>query len=268
MGRFYKVALLFHFCTLDISAESARYAGDYRIGETLLAESACAIVLCDPSPPPPLRVIVPDHDDEVKPQEHRSRLSIPSLSNHFNRRGDRSRTPSPEPALTPLPLPPTPRRMVLVVVGLRPHRKLWAGSARPGESVLNYVLLNGCPAVVVPVKVGAPLVAWDGLTLGQLWEVGLPLEGEAGSADGRYEGVVSVLCEFLDLCVDWGRVVLGEGASGVGAEGEGEGKGKAAVRDAVGLLVAAAVRSKTLKGKEAGEELKEDRAGIAMWRIP
>jgi hypothetical protein len=156
--------------------------------------------------------------------------------------------------------------MVVLVVGLRPHRKMWATSARPGESVLNYVLLDGCPAVLVPVKVGSPLVAWDGLTLEQLWEVGLPSEGESKSADGRYEGVVNVVCEYLDLCVDWGRVLLDAGQSGMGEEGEVN--RKAAVRDAVALLVAAAVRSNTLKGKEAGKELEEDRAGIAMWRIP
>lgn len=240
-----------------MGAESAPYnTGDYRIGETLLAESAWAIVLSDPSTSP----LVPDREDEVNTGERRSRLLIPALSNRFNH--DQSRTPSPEPVLTPLPLPPTPRRMVLLVVGLRPHRKLWAGSARPGESVLNYVLLNGCPAVVVPVKVGAPLVAWDGLTLEQLWRVELPPEGEAKSGDGRYEGIVSVLCEFLDLCVDWRRVVLDSG------ESVEEVRRKATVRNAVALLVAAAVRSKTLKGKEAGEELGENRAGIAMWRIP
>ncbi|KAF9456868.1 hypothetical protein BDZ94DRAFT_1176728 [Collybia nuda] len=235
--------------------------GDYRIGETLLAESAFAIVLGDPPPPTPLAVVA---KDDQKQQDDRLHLSIPSLSNRFNR--NQSRSPSPEPALTPLPLPPAPRRMVLMVMGLRPHRKMWTTSARPGESVLNYVLLNGCPAVVVPVKVGAPLVAWDTLTLERLWKVELPPEGAVKSEDGHYENIVSVLCEFLDLCVDWARVVLESRQTSVDANGEAN--RKAAVRDAVALLVAAAVRSKTLGGKEAGDELDEDRAGVAMWRIP
>jgi len=50
-------------------------------------------------------------------------------------------------------------------------------SARPSEGVIYYQLLNGCPALIVPARIGAPLVAWDGLTLGQLWNVPLPKNG-------------------------------------------------------------------------------------------
>ncbi len=81
--------------------------------------------------------------------------------------------------------------MVIVLVGLKPHRKLWTTSARPGESVINYLLLNGCPAIVVPVKVGAPLLAWDALTLEELWKVELPLEG-GESQSGPIRRIVSV----------------------------------------------------------------------------
>ncbi|CAA7257329.1 unnamed protein product [Cyclocybe aegerita] len=127
-----------------------------------------------------------------------SELSIPAPANKFSK----SRTPSPEPALTTLPPPPVPRRMVILLVGLKPHRKIWTSSARPGESVINYILLNGCPSIVVPVKVGAPLVTWDGLTLEQLWEVELPETRGGKSASGRFEGIINVLFEYLDLCVD------------------------------------------------------------------
>ena len=54
--------------------------------------------------------------------------------------------------------------------------------------MINYILLNGCPAIVVPVKVGAPLVAWDGLTLEQLWKVSLPAEREASLAVQNHDG--------------------------------------------------------------------------------
>ncbi|KAF9475722.1 hypothetical protein BDN70DRAFT_883348 [Pholiota conissans] len=251
--------------------------GDYRIGETLLAESAASIQFCEPPLPGPLSEPEPSTLDELK--EKMSNLSIPSLSTVFSR----SRTPSPEPELTPLPPPPVPRRLLLTVVGLKPHRKLWTSSARPGESVMNYILLNGCPSVVVPVKTGAPLVAWDGLTLEQLWEMELPAEG-GRSKDGKFEGVVDVLYEFLDLCVDWDRVVLSlddapaegkdDGASAAKTEAEREGgegtndelNGKKALKDALTLLVAAAIRSRD--SKEAKKELDADRSGIAMWRIP
>jgi hypothetical protein len=143
------------------------------------------------------------------------------------------------------------------------------------------VLLNGCPAIVVPAKLGAPLLAWDTLTLEELWNVELPpppdgtSTTETRSAPGRFEGVVDVIFEYLDLCVDWERfIVPGVASAGdvgdVSKEKEETGTrdlgAKGALKDAVTLLVAAAIRSKT--SKEAKKELDADRSGIAMWRIP
>ncbi|KIK70084.1 hypothetical protein GYMLUDRAFT_34547 [Collybiopsis luxurians FD-317 M1] len=238
--------------------------GDYRVGETLLSESASVISLCR-APNSQVEKPVPHHSlsDDLKnlkiPDFHD--LRIPSLSNVFAR----SRTPSPEPQLTPLPVPPAPRRMVLVVVGIKPHRKLWTTSARPEESVIQYILLNGCPALVVPVKVGAPLVAWDALTLEKLWDIELPPSDGVPSPSGKFEGIIKVLFEFLDLCVDWGRVEIrvdeDEKAMSVTEEAK-----KESVKDGLKLLVAAAIRSKN--SKEVKKEVDADRAGIAMWRIP
>ncbi|KAG7091976.1 hypothetical protein E1B28_008364 [Marasmius oreades] len=257
--------------------------GDYRVGETLLNESASIITLC----------VAPAVPDREKPstgsgppeepsstgskfnlENIKSNLKLPSLTNRFAR----SRSPSPAPAdtedpkpssesetkpsLTPLPPPPTPRRLVILVVGIKPHRKLWTTSARPEESVIQYILLNGCPSVVVPVKVGAPLIAWDTLTLEQLWNVELPAQDDQESKSRQFEGIVRVLFEFLDLCIDWDRVTH------VGGEEETptEDVKKDDVRAALALLVAAAVRSRD--SKEAKKELDKERSGIAMWRIP
>lgn len=127
---------------------------------------------------------------------------------------------------------------------------------------------------------GAPLVAWVGRTLEQLWSVELPPDNAgAGALDtsgvrgaendeavtGTYAGLVGMLFEYVDLCTDWTRVeVLGEG------EGErsehGTEKQRNAVRDAVALLIAAAIRSG--ESKEVKSKVGEERAGIAMWRIP
>jgi hypothetical protein len=146
------------------------------------------------------------------------------------------------------------------------------------------VLLNGCPAIVVPAKLGAPLLAWDTLTLEELWDVELPpppppSDGasitETRSASGKFEGIVDVIFEYLDLCVDWERCVVPDVVSAgdvgdVSKEKEESGTrdlgAKGALRDAVTLLVAAAIRSKT--SEEAKKELDADRSGIAMWRIP
>jgi hypothetical protein len=220
-------------------------AGDHKVGETLLAESASAISFCPASQPPPED---PAHHFTLSPP------NLPSLSNLFGR----SRTPSPEPSLTPLPAPPTPRRLVILVLGIKPHRKLWTTSQRPGESVIQYQLLNGCPAVVVPVKLGAPLVVWDGLTLETIWKLELPAEGTSRNKS-RFEGMVDVLFEFLDLCIDWTRVEIR------GQESDKRDP-KEAVRDALEVLAASAVKSGL--SKEVKKEIDKERSGIAMWRIP
>ncbi|KAK7683156.1 hypothetical protein QCA50_013829 [Cerrena zonata] len=240
--------------------------GDYRLGQTLLKESASVIALCAAPPP-----------EEEKPRSDSgstlslpTRADLPNLSKMFSR----SRTPSPEPSLTPLPPPPAPRRLILVVVGLKPHRAgLWTTSQRPSESVMNYQLLNGCPALVVPVKVGAPLVAWDTLTLEHLWKTPLPNEGETFEGT-KFEGVVTVFYEFLDMCVDWDRVTLSKEQEDSGEAVKMDGdvldsdldKKKKTLREALDVLVASAIRSG--ESKEVRKELDGARSGIAMWRIP
>ncbi|KAI0765370.1 hypothetical protein C8Q74DRAFT_1205117 [Fomes fomentarius] len=253
-------------------------SGDYKLGETLLAESAMVISFSTAQPPPAAEGGEHQHPHpHPHPSAASHSLKLPSLSQAFSR----SRTPSPEPALTSLPPPPQPRRIVVLVVGLKPHRAFWTTSQRPSESVIQYQLLNGCPAIVVPAKVGAPLLAWDTLTLERLWTVALPdgEQPEAASRDGKFEGVVGVLYEYLDLCVDWERAVLSaaDAQSGEGAAAEevqdGDGDTKAdgektreAVKAAVKLLVAAAVRSGA--SKEVKDKVDKERSGIAMWRIP
>lgn len=126
--------------------------------------------------------------------------------------------------------------------------------------------------------VGAPLVAWYAQTLEQMWKIKLPpadatpdallslpptgrspksTEGE-DAGDISYAGVVNVLFEFVDLCIDWERVELLE----EGAEAER----KERVKGAVALLIAAAVRSG--ESKKVLKEVEKERAGIAIWRIP
>ncbi|KAH7924706.1 hypothetical protein BV22DRAFT_1034858 [Leucogyrophana mollusca] len=233
-------------------------SGDYSVGEALLAESASVITLCPALPPPasPVPTLASAHHSFL------SVTDLPKLS-HFTR----SRSPSPEPALAPVPQPPAPRRIVVLVLGLKPHRKFWATSSRPSESVIQYQLLNGCPAVVLPAKLGAPLLAWDGLTLEELWKVPLPqgddLKRDLTFTGNQFEGIVNVLFEYIDLCVDWERVVMLDEASG---GGQTEADKKTLVRDALALVIAGAVRSGS--SKEVKKEVDQSRCGIAMWRIP
>ncbi|KAF8189967.1 hypothetical protein K438DRAFT_938162 [Mycena galopus ATCC 62051] len=229
--------------------------GDYRVGQTLLSESALVIRLCGE-----LKTETPVASHTASPKASPKPSRIPSPRNMLH---SRPGAPS-EPAHAPAALLP-PRRMVILCVGLKPHRKLWSTSARPGESVINYILLNGCPAIVVPVKVGAPLVAWDALTLEELWKVPLPAdEPEAENttvAQGKFGGIVNVLFEYLDMCVDWERVIVsGDPAKPTDMDA------RKALRSALGLLVAAAVRSGG--SREVKRHIDKERSGIAMWRIP
>jgi hypothetical protein len=180
--------------------------------------------------------------------------------------------------------------MVLLVLGIKPHRHYWTTSARPSESVIEYILLNGCPAIVVPVRPGSPLIGWDTLTLEQLHKIG---KQPGGVESTKAKGVVKVLLEYLDLCVDWERVVVPGGD--VGAEGEKEKNGDtgddspdaeaaaensqgktedgatletkhAVMKEAVSVLVAGAINS--WDSKEAKKAVDFERAGIVMFRIP
>ena len=228
------------------------HSADYSVGSALLAESAPVIEFCDPAPA----------SEQGEKEEEKNSLSLPSLNNLFGR----SRTPSPEPKLAPVPVPPVPRRLAVLLLGINPHRKLWSLSARPEESVINYVLLEGCPAIVLPARTGCPLVAWDALTLEQLWNVALPPDVDEegaksatepkGKVDAaKFEGIIRVLFEYIDMCVEWDRVKIC-----------GEEEQKSRVQDALRLLVATAIRSKECK--QAREEIDAERAGIVVWRIP
>ncbi|KAG8939986.1 hypothetical protein FRC00_013366 [Tulasnella sp. 408] len=144
-----------------------------------------------------------------------------------------------------------PRRMIIVPLGIKPHRgRVWTSSARPGESVMRYVLFNGCPTIVVPVKPGSPLVAWDTLTLSQLDKYGREGRGVGG--------VVRILLEYVELCVDWGRMV-------VASKGRDELK-REAIKNALTLLVENLVKAG--QSQDVKEKVDADRAGIVFFRVP
>jgi hypothetical protein len=89
-----------------------------------------------------------------------------------------------------------------------------------------------------------------------------------------FTGIVQILFEYLDLCVDWGRVNV---PSTVTPSGSEDGRSdsvadvqhlekRTALRDSLALLVSAAIQSG--RSKEVTEEVDETHGGIAMWRIP
>ncbi|KAK4701218.1 hypothetical protein P7C70_g5017, partial [Phenoliferia sp. Uapishka_3] len=183
--------------------------------------------------------------------------------------------PTPSPTSTPDDSMTPPKNMLVTLVGIAPHRfGMWTSSARPGESVVKYQLLNGCPALVLPVLPGSPLIAWNTLTLETIhgYRTELDAAGSVKPSSKKFNGMVDSIFEFLSLCIDWARLQLPEILEGTEAGRDiptKEEKKKSCVRDAVALIVEGAVRSglpASLKILKKDVEL--DRAGIAMWRMP
>ena len=145
-----------------------------------------------------------------------------------------------------------PRHIAVMLLGLRPHRgSTWTTSARPAESILRYQLVTGLPALVLPAKTGAPLLAWDALTLGEVWKL------NADNA-AKLREHVDRLFEFLEMCVDFGRVDAGNSKGSKGT--------KEAVRRELGMILEGAASCGANKGVR--KQMDGDRAGIVFWRIP
>ena len=174
------------------------------------------------------------------------------------RSGSGSGSPSDHGQESPVALPPPQRRMAILVVGIAPHRAgVWTSSQRPSESVMNYTLLNGCPAMVVPIRTGTPLIAWHACTLKMLQTM------EGGVEGTIFNKVLDRLSEYVELCVDWERIVFPEGTMG---EGESkESAGLRVVKDGLRLILAGAVRSKD--SAEVMKKIEGERAGIVFFRI-
>ncbi|CZT12810.1 uncharacterized protein RCO7_03611 [Rhynchosporium graminicola] len=221
--------------------------GDYAVGKTLVEQSATVLHLCKK----------PAEEDVVTEEKvsmsERTKLQVARMNEKIIGLIHRSKSTTGILKSAPESLPPVlqevfqlPRRLAVVLLGLKPHRLgMWTSSTRPSESVLKYILLDGAPTILLPALPVAPLLAWDTLTLKQMQ-----------AKQGKYEGVVKIMYEYLSLCVDWERVIVGE---------REEGK-KRAVRDAVELIVAAAVASGDSKAVLKDVDL--DRAGIVIFRIP
>ncbi|KAG8757978.1 hypothetical protein FRC14_001047 [Serendipita sp. 396] len=158
------------------------------------------------------------------------------------------------------PLPPN-RRMVVLTLALSPHRAgVWTSSARPGESVMNYTLLNGCPSLVVPIKQGCPLIAWHAVTL-------KTLHGLQGGVDGEaFKNILDDLVTYMEFCVDEERIELpADYVEKSSMDGSETMKSKV-VRAGMELVLAGAVRSGA--SAKVKKEIDSERAGIAFFRIP
>jgi len=229
-------------------------SGDYRVGETLVAQSAHVLHLCEK---PPTAESAPSPTPQMSSTSFKDKLNVSKMNDKLTNLMHRtklypssdaptsipSRTSSP-PLILQATVPP-PRRLAVILLGLKPHRLgMWTSSARPSESVLQYILLNGAPTIILPALAGAPLIAWNTLTINQIH-----------AKHNKYDGIVRILFEYISLCVDWARVTVGEE----------DDKRKKAVCDALELVVASAAQS--VDSKPVRKDVDLDRAGIVIFRI-
>lgn len=85
-------------------------------------------------------------------------------------------------------------RLIVLFTAISPFRaNMWSTSRRPGCGTLIFHLLNGCPALVLPVSARAPIVGWSPWTLAQM---------RAGAAAGyQAEWQHEQVCEWLDSVI-------------------------------------------------------------------
>ena len=94
-------------------------------------------------------------------------------------------------------------RMVIVFTGISPFRaNMWSTSRRPGCGTIVFHLLDGCPALIIPVTNRAPICAWSPWTLSQMRAAQYALNpmgpGTGGySAEWHHEQI----CEWLDTVI-------------------------------------------------------------------
>jgi len=167
------------------------------------------------------------------------------------------------------------RRMLVVLLGIKPHRgTVWTSSERPEESLMRYQLLDGAPSIVLPMRQGGPLVGWHAMTLqgmhDEWYRDGGGRETSRRTTMSAVERITGNLFEYVDGCVDWERVDTGGGVSpGTGyyhaSQEEEDARKRLAVGRALELLVTAATGcdSAALRKK-----VDRSRAGIAFFRLP
>jgi hypothetical protein len=115
-------------------------------------------------------------------------------------------------------------RMVILFTGIAPYRGVvsichyfptnfivnpvqqWSQSRRPGCGTIIFHLLDGCPALVIPVTKAAPITAWSPWTLSQMRTAastapGYNPQAMAGSGGYSPEWQHEQICEFLDTII-------------------------------------------------------------------
>ncbi|MCJ1464121.1 hypothetical protein MMC07_002734 [Pseudocyphellaria aurata] len=163
----------------------------------------------------------------------------------------------PNPACTPVN---GHHRLVVFFAGISPWRtQAWSQARNPGLGKLMLHLINGCPALVIPViggggaqKVlgqGAPICAWSAWTLAQM----------TANMDYAPERHYEELFRFLESIVSVPDVEAGTRASGAG-------RWRDALARGLQMLIKGAVATKKIADPKLLSMIDPERAGIVMFR--
>lgn len=135
-------------------------------------------------------------------------------------------------------------RLLVLFLGISPWRtQAWSQARNPGEARLTFHLLNGIPAIVLPVTAQAPICAWSPWTLQQM-------HGDEFSAEAQYHD----LSNYLQTIISVGNV---------------EGSPSASYQELLGTglwsMIQSARGTRSVAG-DIGKVFDLKRAGIVMFR--
>ncbi|KAI9765813.1 MAG: hypothetical protein M1840_007095 [Geoglossum simile] len=135
-------------------------------------------------------------------------------------------------------------RVIILFIGITPYRaKMWSTSRRPGAALLMFHLLDGCPALVIPVNSMAPICAWSPWTL-------LNMRSHGYNPEIQHEQI----CEFLDTLIDLGQVYE-----------HVRPKYEQVMARSVSMVINGAINTKFVNPKILSR-IDPERAGIVMFR--
>lgn len=134
--------------------------------------------------------------------------------------------------------------MIVFFTGITPWRThAWSQARNPGQARLVFHMVNGCPAVVIPIKAHAPILAWSPWTLKQLHD------GDVQPAQ-QYEEVFRYLDSIIEIHSV--EVKMRQNYKNLVAQG-------------LRMIIKGAMQIKTADRK-VWDMIDPDRAGIAMFR--
>ncbi|KAH7097595.1 hypothetical protein BKA62DRAFT_716158 [Auriculariales sp. MPI-PUGE-AT-0066] len=144
------------------------------------------------------------------------------------------------------------RRMVILLLGIKPHRGSVICAA--------YQLFNGCPAIVLPMRSGGPLLGWHTMTLQGLHDAWYRDGGGFGSTSARQRTTeIDRITQTLFMFETEFRLYEEEDEEAIWVNK------RLAVARALELLVVAAAQSDSM---ELRRNVDRARTGIAFFRLP